>query len=360
MPVILVVDDDAANRSLACALLTPYYTVREAIDGPAALWAVTQGGIDLVLLDAMMPGMTGFDVCRQLKRDEGPFLPVLMVTALSDQVHRNAGLEAGADDFIAKPFDGRELRLRVATFLRLRRQDEEIRAQISRLRDLDALKDDLVSLVLHDLRNPLAAAVAVLDALEPEAAATLSAELDVVRRQHLRMTELIEDILTARQLEDGAFLLQAAEVDVAAPVRAAVDTVTALARSRGVALELEAVGSATLSIDTGLVRRAVENLLTNAVRHTPAGEAVSIVVNGGHGFGEIVVADRGGGLPPAARKHLFEKYGARARRHAGSHGFGLGLYLVRLVADAHGGRAWATDRAGGGTAFTIRLGGGPR
>src|SRR5207253_9406612 len=111
----------------------------------------------LVVLDVMMPGMNGFDACREIKRrHREPYLPVLLLTALTDQDSRILGFEAGADDFLSKPFDRRELLLRTRAFLRLRQQDDQIRRQLEELRQLDRLKDDLAALVVHDLRNPLA------------------------------------------------------------------------------------------------------------------------------------------------------------------------------------------------------------
>lgn len=120
---ILVVDDSESNRDTLLALLdTPDYRLTEAADGPAALRAATEIPPDLVLLDVMMPGMDGFEVCRRLRAD--PVLgevPIVIVTALDDRQSRVSGLEAGADDFITKPFDAAELRARVRTITRLNR-----------------------------------------------------------------------------------------------------------------------------------------------------------------------------------------------------------------------------------------------
>jgi len=126
--------------------------------------------VDLVLLDVMMPQMSGMDVCRIIKRaaGEGAYVPVLLLTALGAQEDRNRGLAAGADDFLTKPVDRHELLLRVRSFIKLRLQDELIRHQLDELRALDALKDDLVSLMVHDLRNPLSGLVGFLDVMQAE------------------------------------------------------------------------------------------------------------------------------------------------------------------------------------------------
>src|ERR1700682_3490155 len=111
---ILVVDDEARNRSLLNAYLSPFYRVVEAECAGQALELLGREPIDLVLLDVMMPEVNGYDACRLIKQShgQGEFLPVILLTALSEQSDRNTGLEAGADDFLTKPVDRRELGLR--------------------------------------------------------------------------------------------------------------------------------------------------------------------------------------------------------------------------------------------------------
>ena len=115
---ILVVDDERAIRRLLRLYLTEAgYTVTDAADGGSALEQVRQGGIDLVLLDLMLPGLDGLDVCRRLREFNG-YIPIIMVTARDDEASRVAGLELGADDYVAKPFSGREVVARVRAVLR--------------------------------------------------------------------------------------------------------------------------------------------------------------------------------------------------------------------------------------------------
>src|SRR4051812_13942246 len=121
-PVVLVVDDEPINPALIKASLPAPCEGVEAGAGAPALPLAAQGPIDLVLPDVMMPGTNGYEVCRRIKDEAREFVPVLLVTALGDQSDRNRGLEAGADDFLTKPVDRRELLLRTRAFLRLREQ----------------------------------------------------------------------------------------------------------------------------------------------------------------------------------------------------------------------------------------------
>ncbi len=127
-PKILIVDDHPSSRMTAVALLSVEgYDVLEAESGAAALDCVAQANPDLILLDVMMPGMDGYEVCRQLKQDEHTrLIPVVFVTALNDRRARLRGIEAGGDDFLSKPFDQLELSARVNSLVRQKRLNEDL------------------------------------------------------------------------------------------------------------------------------------------------------------------------------------------------------------------------------------------
>ncbi|OLP17798.1 two-component system response regulator [Leptolyngbya sp. 'hensonii'] len=127
-PKVLVVDDHPASRMTAVALLSVEgYEVLEADSGPAALKCVVENDPDLILLDVMMPGMDGFEVCRCLKQDEQTrLIPVIFITALNDRRARLKGIEAGGDDFLTKPFDQLELSARVKSLVHQKRLNEDL------------------------------------------------------------------------------------------------------------------------------------------------------------------------------------------------------------------------------------------
>jgi signal transduction histidine kinase len=358
-PTILVVDDDARNRTLLRAYLEDGGRILEAVSGAEALQLLEGESIDLVLVDVMMPGMSGYELCREIKkRASGEvLLPVLMLTALTAQESRNAGLEAGADDFLQKPANRHELRLRVSAFLKLREQDRLIRRQVEELRQLDALKDDLVSLMVHDLRNPLAAVLAELDVLRREIPdEELRAGATSAHAAAARLREIVDDILQVRLLEEGELTLSLQSCLISDIVREAVAGVEPVAHERGVSVALALNGGPPAAVDRKLVRRAVENILANAIKYSPPLASVEVQTRAAEGGIEVAVADRGPGIPDALRSRLFEKFGSvEAARGEARRGYGLGLYLVRLVASAHGGRAVAQNRDGGGSVFGLWL-----
>jgi len=372
-PVILVVDDEPANRALIRAYLDPTYALHEAPDGLTALALMEREVVDLVLLDVMMPHLSGYEVCRRIKAQTGnAYLPVILLTALGEQDDRNLGLQAGADDFLTKPVDRQELLLRVRLFIKLRQQEHRIRRQVmaleqrdhlittqlAELRALDGFKDELVTLMVHDLRNPLSGIMGVLDAVEGSIADPgLRHDTQMALQASDRLRETLDDILQVRMLESGTMRLHREVIDAETLVTDAIASVWGAARARSVEISriVDAAGARIIA-DRKLLRRAIENLLTNALKYSPAGGVVMAAVHRTDADVEIAIADRGAGIPDTVKTELFRKFGSvelaqgEARR-----GIGLGLYLVKLVAAAHGGRAIVRDREGGGTTFGILL-----
>jgi two-component system, sensor histidine kinase and response regulator len=355
---VLIVDDEERNRTLLRTMLRNEYRTLEAENGPAALEVVQREHVDLVLLDVMMPGMTGYDVCKQIKETcREPYLPVLLITALSDQEQKNIGLQSGADDFLAKPVDRRELHLRVRAFLKLRAQDMLIRVQLSRLAALQTAKDEMLSLMVHDLRSPLSGIMAHLSMLIEELP---EGELREDARAALRgantMLKSLEEALQIRLLEEGQLPVTRTTVDLAGLLNDAVATLSAVARRKNIDLSTTFEGKTAASLDGKLVRRAIENLLANALKYTPGGKDVSVAVRHLPGAVEVDVADRGPGIPADLKASMFDKFGSVEAKKGGTRkGFGLGLYLVKLVAEGHAGGAEVLDRDGGGAVFRVRL-----
>ena len=352
---VLVIDDDDGMRRLAGRMLSASYRVLEADGVAAGLALFAREAVDLVLMDVTMPGINGLDGCRALKAAAKGFLPVLLLTGLGGQEDVLAGLEAGADDFLTKPVNRKELQLRVATFVKLRRQELQIAGHVLELRRLVSLKDDMVGVLVHDLRNPLAAVLSIFKVLEetaidPEMKEDVRVGLSAARR----VLERADDLLLVQLLEEGKLVVALETSSPAAVLRAAVETMQPMADDRRVEVSVKGSDDLSLPIDKKLLRRAVENLVGNAVKYTS--RSVDVAVMAVEGGAEITVADRGRGIPAAHKSTLFEKYGSvEAREGNARRGVGLGLYMVRLVAAAHQGSVAVEDREGGGSVFRLRI-----
>jgi signal transduction histidine kinase len=364
-PTILVVDDEPANRALVRAYLAASYDVLEAADGAEALDVLRHTPVDLVLLDVMMPKMSGIELCRLIKKAGGdePYQPVILLTALGEQEQRNAGLEAGADDFLTKPVDRHELLLRIRTFILLRQQDGRIRRQ---LRDLAQRETELALAnkeleafsysVSHDLRGPLRAIDGFSSILLSDKAEHLDDEgrslLGRIRAATARMSALIEDLLNLARISR-------------IPVRKELVSVTDIARrvlaglrqgdpTRAVTVDVEE--GLTAKADPGLVAIALENLLGNAWKFTSKRPEARIEVGRSvsEGCTAFFVRDDGAGFDPAQAAKLFQPF-ERLHTQSDFGGTGIGLAIVNRIASRHGGRVWAEAAVGVGATFFFTI-----
>lgn len=359
--VVLLVDDDASTREFVGSILGPRSEVLQAEGVSEGVRHLEGGRVDLVLLDLMMPDIDGYEGCRLIKaraKARGEYLPVLLLTALKTQEDRNQGLEAGADDFLSKPIDPTELVLRVQTFLRLRWHDRLLRHQILAMRAADALKDDLVSLLVHDIRNPLSGISSVLESMtESPIDERWQEDINLAVIASAEVREILEDILHVKRFESGKLELTREPFVVNQMVAGAMASLDGAARARTVHIvNVSGPNGPTVYADRKMLRRALENLLSNAIRYSPPGGEVRVVVKEAAGVVEIEVIDSGLGVPDLFKTELFKKFGSVEAASGGvRRGFGLGLYMVDMVARAHGGLATVRDHKGGGTIFGITV-----
>ena len=358
---ILAVDDAPANLKALVGMLTPHgYRVRPVTSGEAALRVARMQPPDLILLDVSMPGMDGYAVCRALKADPDlAAIPVIFLSAHSEPLDKVQALDCGGVDYITKPFTLEEVRARVALHLRLRRQQAELQASHDKLHELEALRDELAHMLIHDLRSPLSAVLMSLDLVRADAASLLPAEsladIEAASRAARRMVNTVTAVLDVRKLEAERMTLRRSNVDVGAIVREVIASQRALAGERTVVLEADGADGAIVHVDRDLVFRVVENLLDNALKFTPPGERVVVRV-AVVGELRVEVEDGGPGVPEADRNRVFEKFGqlgTKSHSKFGSSGFGLPF--CKLAVEAHGGTIGVRCAPGGGSCFWFAI-----
>ncbi|MBI3928640.1 MAG: response regulator [Armatimonadetes bacterium] len=358
--LVLVVDDEPVNRELLRDLLEPEgYRVQEASDGAAGWKAVTEQAPDVILLDLMMPPPDGFELCRMLKNSpEWSHLPVLLVTALSDRESRIRGIRAGANDFLTKPIDTTDTLLRVRNALRSKRLYDLAAERFRRLQELEALRDSLVHMVIHDLKTPLTAVIGYGKLLQRLTQGRLDArEKDCLQRvlsNSGRLLEMTAAVLDVNKMEAGKLEPRLETVDLCELVRLSMEGWEPLLRP-GVTLEHHlAADSPVAFCDRELVQRMLTNLIDNAIRHAPEpGGLVRVEVRCENHEAQLCVSDNGGGIPEDVQSRLFSKFGQISG--GGKYSSGLGLAFCRLAAEAHGGRIWLESQPGRGTRFCFTL-----
>jgi two-component system sensor histidine kinase/response regulator len=318
---VLIVDDEPANRALLRAYLANQgHELVEADSGQAALERAADAPPDLVLLDVLMPGLDGFEVCRRLRSAQTDgFLPIVLVSALTDPDSRRGGLEAGADEFLSKPVDRQELLLRARNLLALR--------------ELRRFRDEMMGAVVHDLRSPLGALrINLRSSIEDWGD---DAALDALRDAEAsvaRLSELVGVLAEVHQLERAA-PLRLESVAAGRYLEAIIAPRRIRGRDRGIAWELACDESIELAADPIHFRRAVEALFDHVLRNTAKQTVIGV----------RAVRDD-------ARVRIAVTYTPTTCGHPG-----LALYLCRLALDAHGGRFEVRESVGGPTRFVLEL-----
>ncbi len=356
---ILVVDDTLDNLRVLSGLLGEHgFRVRPVPSGRLALQAAASSPPDLILLDINMPEMDGYEVCRRLKDTSGlADIPVIFLTALADTADKVQAFAVGGVDYITKPFQFDEVLARVRTHVALRRARQTLAESYERLRALETLRDDLVHMIVHDFRSPLTVLCGNLGFVAAEAdsfSAQTAKDLRTAIRAANTITRMANDLLDVSRLEDGKMPLTRAECDIAAVARDVAAALAGLDRSR--TFDVVASTAAPANCDGALVYRVMENIVNNAVKHTPAGSPIHIAVNAQPSRIRVSITDEGPGIPEDARQRIFEKFGAVTNRQSQAyHSAGLGLAFCKLAVEAHGGTIGVADANPRGSVFWFDL-----
>jgi signal transduction histidine kinase/CHASE3 domain sensor protein len=237
---------------------------------------------------------------------------------------------------------------------------ERERQLVARLQELDTAKTDFMSTVSHELRTPLTSIAGYLELmLDAEAGDLTDAQrrmLEVIARNTRRLRELIEDMLILSKIESGSFRITTSEIDVAAAVDQALAAIAPVAAKASVRVHTEAYGPLPLQADAEQLDRVLVNLLTNAVKFTPAEGTVTVTARRDDGHVTITVADTGMGIPEAEQQVLFTRFFRASNAiHQAIPGTGLGLAIVRTIIDSHGGTIDVRSTENVGTTVTVRL-----
>jgi len=352
---ILVVDDQPANVQIVGAVLGNLgHEIIPAEDGPTALKRVKLRPPDLILLDLLMPGMDGCQVCAELKADpDSQNIPVIFLSAADDKDLIVRALDSGGVDYITKPFNQAELISRVRTQLNLKVARDQ-------LRQFAEDKDELLGILAHDLKNNLGGINVSAALLSRQIGRynddRLSQLASNIQRSSSQSLAFVREFL-ANSAADHGFTFTPAPVNLAEAAAAAARQHEEAAQLKNIAIQTDfPTGPLMAMADNSALVQVLDNLVSNALKFSPPGKQVFVSVRALNHHAECTVRDEGPGFNADDKARMFRRYGRlSAKPTGGEPSTGLGLSIVRKLVLGMGGELHCETAAGHGTTFSVRL-----
>jgi two-component system, sensor histidine kinase and response regulator len=359
-PTVLIVDDEPANIEILSETLGSKYEILVAVNGGDALDLVAEQRPNLILLDVVMPEMNGYEVCDRLKADEAlKDIPVIFISALNETLDKVRAFSVGGVDYITKPFEFEEVEARVRTHLEMQRQKKALRENYEKLCNLETLRDNLVHMIVHDLRSPLTGVRNVLQILQRDLDKKLTLEqkelLQSVLDSNTLLIERVASLLDISRLEAGQMPLKPESCDLHEVVNTAIQSLGGLASEHQ--LIYERVDTPILAFcDRDVTSRIIANLVANAIKFTPLEGTIRVALHKRDGQIQVMVSDTGYGIPVECREKIFEKFGQVETRGVNTkYSSGLGLTFCKLAVEAQGGCIGLESEVGKGSSFWFLL-----
>jgi signal transduction histidine kinase len=357
---ILITDDERdLVEMLAFSLGRRGYEIARAYDGLEAWERVKEEKFDLLILDLMMPGLDGWEVCRFIRKSDNPQIretPILILSARAMAEDRVRGLEMGAEDYITKPFSLMELMLRIEKLLNRRQAYASLKSELAILQRQTREQEERVCKIVHDLKTPLVSmgASAKLLMRPREKDETLEMLRGIYENSH-RLSRRLEEILlfSASSFSEKKILMK--EINLSLLADRLRESFQGLAREKMIEMKFHPFPAFPLLWgDERWLERALENLLGNALKYTPEGGRVEMggSMSPEEEKVEIWVQDNGRGIFPEEIQQIFHPF-HRGRNALNEPGMGLGLSLVKEVVDLHGGEVRVRSEPGKGSVFSL-------
>ncbi len=342
---ILIVDDVQVNVQIIKKSLQDKYIIETAESGEDALQIIPEFRPDLILLDIMMPGIDGYEVCRRVRKEpQYRFTKIILVSAKSLVDDRLQGYEAGADDYITKPFDKKELEAKVQVFSQLKHEEE-----------LSQLKGDLLLLFSHETKTPLSVIIGLSEILQKsyDLGDDPKEHLETISKKAYQLLEFINKTALICSLKSGiepSKSIGSATTHLKEATMALKDT----ASQKKVVFELDIIDDMELYVDWAIFDKALGFVLENAVKFSPEGGTVTVQTELSNGQCVIRIIDQGEGIKQDWIDNIFDEFAVQNIMHH-QKGQGLSLAISRYIMELHNGTIDVESTLGNGATFILKL-----
>lgn len=352
---ILIVDDIPKNIQLAASFLKPEgYDIYFAQNGANAISHALEIVPDLILLDIMMPGMDGIEVCKKIKDNKKTsHIPIIFLTAKDDDQTISEGFKSGAVDYITKPFNAPELKARVRTHLQLRQREIQ-------LEEINSAKDRLFSIIGHDLKTPLSNILSLGNLLINQKDILSDKEhkqlLDDIVESARQGLYLLENLLSWSRIQLGLRKTKSETIEISKVLKPNIDFIKPSADAKSINVIQKIKPNIYIHADLNFINTILRNLLSNAVKFTPPNGSIKIIVESLNSEVAIYVTDTGVGIPEDRIKKLFNpKETITTAGTQNEKGTGLGLALSNDLARILGGKLEVESKENEGSSFKLFL-----
>ncbi len=342
---VLIVDDARMNVKLLKKVLQDEYLIETAASGEEALQIIPEFRPDLILLDIMMPGIDGYEVCRRVRKEpQYRFTKIILVSAKSLVDDRLQGYEAGADDYITKPFDRKELEAKVRVFSQLKHEEE-----------LNQLKGDLLLLFSHETKTPLSVIIGLSEILQKtyNLGDDPDRHLKTISNKANQLLEFINKTSLICSLKSGIKLSKLFG-SVTTHLKSATMMLEDTAAQKSVSFKLDILDDMSLFADWGIFDKALGFLLENALKFSPEGQTVTVKTEQTEERCVIRIMDQGEGIKKDWINNIFDEFAVQNIMHH-QKGQGLSLAISRYIMELHNGTIGVESTPGNGATFILSL-----
>lgn len=354
---ILVVDDIEQNIvALEALVARPDLELLRAYSGAEALELLLENDVALALVDVQMPGMDGFELAEFMRGSPRTrHVPIIFLTATDRNTHRTfRGYDAGAVDFLYKPFDPHILRSKIEVFVQLQHQKLQLAEQLDAMTQLLRTNEMFVAVLGHDLRNPLSAVVNTAEVLlqissEPR---TLAAA-QRIRNSSGRMSRMVDQLLDIARMRSGRLELSPEPIELSTLCAHIIDEFEQPDQTKRVLLQC--LGDTSGTWDADRLSQVLSNLVGNALQHGLPDCPVAVVVDGAAADEVAVSISNAGSIPAQVQANIFQPFNFTQFRRDGGMGLGLGLYIAKELVRSHRGDMGVHCSAENQTVFRLTL-----